>query len=226
MKLILSPPRVASVFYANKWHQDNPHYIPHIERFQDFNYRTSCKSQNKLTKRFKKLHQDCKNDHLVKILTVKNVAPDIYRYIIKEQIPTTFIYRRDYESWMLSAALIRSTGIVNVFKNLVWVLHSENNKKTISWKPTNILKNPDLYKDLICKEEAIRINYNAMKRCKFLEKRCNVENILYYEDIIKMEYKDTAQMPKRIHNMSKEEIYNCFANKDELKHWIEKYKIE
>jgi len=96
----------------------------------------------------------------------------------------------------------------------------------MSWKPTNVLKNPNLNKDLICEEEAISIGYRSIKRCKFLEKRCNVETILYYEDIIKMKHKNTDKFPKRIHNMSKEEIYDCFANKDELKHWIEKYKIK
>ena len=225
MKLIISPPRVGSVLYANIWHQNNPHYKKHIERMQQFNYRNNCNSELYVNK-FKKLYTDKDQEHLVKILTVKNLHRDIYRYIIAEQIPTTFIYRRDWESWMLSAALTGASSICNVFEKYVWVLNGDSRKRAIGMKPKSFLKNPNIFNNLICPEERIATVHHAIRRCKFLEKKCNVENILYYEDIIKMPYEKNQDMPQKIHNMTKEELYNCFDNADEVRYWIKKYKIE
>lgn len=228
MKVIISPPRVASTFYAHYWQQNNPQYIMQVEKFQNANH-TAISKQEVFFKKIQKLHNYTNNNYLIKILTTKNVDKEIYRYLINHQIPITFIYRRDFESQVLSASLMYATRLVNAFPTYNWVLHPNRptqGGKSVLIKPTTYLKRENLYKNLIFQKEAAIIVRNAIRRCKVIEKHCNVSEVLYYEDIIKYPYKENSKMPLRIHNMTKEEIYDCFVNANEAKEWIEKYKIE
>jgi hypothetical protein len=212
MKVIVSTPRSASTFYARYLWATHPTFSCLDEYFQPLLYPNNKHEFDITSDRLSNL----KGDIIVKILAGKDTDIRVWKFLEKNQIPITFLRRKNLKRQFLSF------GVSCI--NDIWVKFNEVS--------SGINRRDILNKDLVYKKGYYERKWfdglvYRIKQLNYLQTILNTKEILFYEDIINLKFNISAEFENKIpikqNNFSDNEMFNFFTNKEELSIWIDTF---
>lgn len=212
MKVIIATPRTGSTFYSRYLQFKDPLLECVDECFQDYHYPKEKNAFDITTERLTNL----KDNYIIKILAGQEVDFRVWNFLEKNKIPVTIIKRKNKRRQFISFGISCLNNIWVRYKNRAVGL---NTSFTVE---ENLVYKKGIYK----KEWFDNLNFR-LKQLEFLENFLFVDKVLYYEDIINLEIKNTftkKEIPIKQNLLSDNELINFFTNKVELDQWINSVK--
>jgi len=213
MKIIVATPRTGSTFYCRYLQLKNPGMECLDEFFQYQFYPPNSNFYEVTTERLSFIN----NNHIIKILVGKEIDKRVWKKLVTEQIPVTILKRKNIRRQILSF------GIAAL--NDMWVRY---NTHVVGIRKTEVISDGCIpYKMSVYSRELFDNITYRIKKIEKIQNRLNVANVLFYEDIINLNY-DKTEFSKKIMPIKQNPIDDnsmlaFFTNAEEVDRWIDKF---
>ena len=208
MKIIIASPRTGSTFYARYLEQTLPEYTSLDEYFMPFTFPKGSNTFDITTERLAENH----DKHIIKIITGNEVDSRVWDWLKESNAPVTILKRKNIERQILSYGASCMSNVWATFEKHAFILSTGYESRPLS-------DIPSFLKGMYKREWFDKI-VERIKMLDYLETVLNVENVLYYEDIIQLEHDKTERIPTIQNNCDDKALLNFFVNKKNVEQWI------